>query len=105
MSPELAYSIFYGFFCICFVIPPFEVSSAGFTVQNMLRGYLGDEKLNFIMYHIKRGSATLFLHSLLPFGTFVPTRTPSCHVLSAHFGYVIDHRIYFLLQDIVCYSV
>jgi hypothetical protein len=53
---------------ICFVFPPNEFVSAGFTVEYLFANWLGSEDLQFVQYHIRRSVATLLTHSLLPLG-------------------------------------
>ncbi|XP_067945298.1 E3 ubiquitin-protein ligase TM129-like [Watersipora subatra] len=62
------YTLIYCFLSLCFVVPPKEVAAAGITIQNLFAAWLGDETINFMKYHIKRTSLTLFIHSLLPLG-------------------------------------
>ena len=68
MDTAILYTIIYCFFAGIFVAPPSEFVSAGITIQNLLSDWLGSEDFNFIYYHIKRTSATLIVHSLIPLG-------------------------------------
>jgi len=64
----IVFTLAYALVSLCFVAPPREFVSAGLTVQNILSGYLGSEDMDFVGYHLKRTTATLLLHSLLPLG-------------------------------------
>lgn len=68
IGAEGVYSLVYWALCLVFVVPPREVASAGVTIQNLFAPLLGDERIDFVKYHIRRGSVTLMVHSLLPFG-------------------------------------
>ena len=70
-SADFVYTVVYALLCFCFIAPPTEFVSAGLTIQNVLSSLLGSEDMNFIHYHIKRTTATLIIHSLLPLGTYV----------------------------------
>jgi len=61
----------YCFLCLVFVIPPQEVAAAGLTIQNLFGGLLGDERVDFIKYHIRRASVTLVVHAFLPLGLLI----------------------------------
>lgn len=67
-SPEVTFTLAYLVFAVCFVFTPTEFHSAGLTVQNLLSGWLGSEDAAFVPYHLRRTSATLLCHSLLPLG-------------------------------------
>lgn len=67
-SPEVTFTLAYLVFSVCFVFTPNEFYSAGLTVQNLLSGWLGSEDAAFVPYHLRRTSATLLCHSLLPLG-------------------------------------
>ncbi|KAK3764172.1 hypothetical protein RRG08_044101 [Elysia crispata] len=71
MDTAILYTIIYCFFAGIFVAPPSEFVSAGITIQNLLSDWLGSEDFNFIYYHIKRTSATLIVHSLIPLGYYL----------------------------------
>ena len=64
----IVFTLAYLLVSLCFVAPPREFISAGLTVQNILSSYLGSEDMDFVGYHLKRTTATLLLHSLLPLG-------------------------------------
>lgn len=64
------YTIIYGLFCICIIFPPVEFISAGFTIPSIFSSLLGDEKFDFIAYHLRRTILTMFIHSCLPFCKF-----------------------------------
>ncbi|KAJ8316912.1 hypothetical protein KUTeg_004816 [Tegillarca granosa] len=68
---NLLFTLLYIFFSLCLIAPPTEFVSAGITIQNVLSNFLGSEDMNFIYYHIKRTSATVFVHSLFPLGYYV----------------------------------
>ena len=80
---DAVYSVAYVLLSICLIAPPTEFVSLGLTVQNVLAGYLGSEDMNFIYYHIKRTTATLIFHSLLPLGIDEKTlyKVSLCHTL------------------------
>ncbi|XP_068745791.1 E3 ubiquitin-protein ligase TM129-like [Montipora capricornis] len=67
----VVFTIAYVLVSLCFIAPPREFVSAGLTVQNILSSYLGSEDIDFVGYHLKRTTATLLLHSLLPLGYYV----------------------------------
>ncbi|CAF1015953.1 unnamed protein product [Adineta steineri] len=51
------------------ILPPSELITAGFSIQNIFSYFLVEnEEITFIRYHIKRISAKCFIHSLLPLG-------------------------------------
>lgn len=66
----IVFTLAYLLVSLCFVAPPREFVSAGLTVQNILSSYLGSEDMDFVGYHLKRTTATLLLHSLLPLGKY-----------------------------------
>ena len=66
------FTIFYMLLSACIVYPPIEFVSAGITIKDIFGNWLGSENEFFIQYHIKRSIATLFVHSMLPFG--------KCHI-------------------------
>ncbi|KAH3790038.1 E3 ubiquitin-protein ligase TM129-like [Dreissena polymorpha] len=67
----ILFTFLYVFFSALFVAPPTEFISAGLTIQNVLSGYLGSEDIAFIYFHIRRTSATLIFHSLIPLGYYL----------------------------------
>ncbi len=72
VSEELIFTLAYVLVSFCFLHPPSEFVSAGLTVQNLLGNFLGSEEMNFVYYHIKRTTATVIIHSLLPLGESLP---------------------------------
>jgi hypothetical protein len=83
VSPESLYTVAYGLVSACFVCPPTEFINAGLTVQTLLASWLGSEQLDFIKYHIRRTTATLVCHGLLPLGLYISAVLNSL-VLSEH---------------------
>jgi hypothetical protein len=71
MTSSLLFTVFYILVSLCFVYPPNEFVSAGFTVECILYAWLGSENDCFIHYHMRRIVATVLCHSLLPFGKFI----------------------------------
>ncbi|XP_041370847.1 LOW QUALITY PROTEIN: E3 ubiquitin-protein ligase TM129-like [Gigantopelta aegis] len=65
------FTLFYIFFSACLVAPPTEFISAGLTVQNIFSSFLGSEQMHFVYYHIRRTTATMIVHSLLPLGYYI----------------------------------
>ena len=65
---DLYFSFIYLVVAICFVSPPKEFISIGFTIQNIFGSYLGSEAFDFVGYHLKRTSLTVLIHSLIPLG-------------------------------------
>ncbi|RUS79554.1 hypothetical protein EGW08_012684 [Elysia chlorotica] len=70
-STAILYTLIYCFFAGIFIVPPTEFVSAGITIQNLFSNWLGSEEFNFIYYHIKRTSATVIVHSLIPLGYYL----------------------------------
>ncbi|KAM3937227.1 E3 ubiquitin-protein ligase TM129 [Leptodactylus fuscus] len=70
-SPAVTFTLAYLVFAVCFVFTPDEFRSAGFTIQNMLSRWLGTEDGAFIQYHMKRTTATMLVHGLLPLGYYI----------------------------------
>ena len=69
MEPSIVLFTFaYAVFVVCVIVPPTEFISAGLTVQNLFASWLGSEELDFIHYHIRRSTATLLFHSIIPLG-------------------------------------
>ena len=66
IQQEVVYSFIFMVCTLCFICPPKEVVAAGLTVQNIFASYLGSEDVSFVQYHIKRTSATILTHSLIP---------------------------------------
>lgn len=51
------------------ILPPSELISAGFSIQNIFSYFLVEnEEISFIRYHIKRISMKYLIHSFLPLG-------------------------------------
>lgn len=71
LTSENISGLVYCFLCLVFVIPPQEVAAAGLTIQNLFGGLLGDERVDFIKYHIRRASVTLVVHAFLPLGLLI----------------------------------
>ncbi|XP_071793659.1 E3 ubiquitin-protein ligase TM129-like [Asterias amurensis] len=71
MSSEFIYSLIYILICVCIVIPPTEVRSAGLTIYNLLSVWLGSEEMSFIQYHIKKTTLTAIVHSVLPLAYYI----------------------------------
>lgn len=70
MASSLLFTLFYIVISLCFVFPPHEFVSAGFTIQCLLSAWLGNENECFVQYHIRRTVATILCHSFLPLGKF-----------------------------------
>nr|DBA29390.1 TPA: hypothetical protein GDO54_009618 [Pyxicephalus adspersus] len=70
-SPAVTFSLAYVVFTVCFVFTPNEFHSAGITVHNMLSRWLGTEDKAFVHFHIKRTTATVLVHSLIPLGYYL----------------------------------
>lgn len=69
-SSELAIVTFlYLLIAFLVILPPTELISAGFTIQNLFSYFFVEsEALSFIRYHIKRISIKHLVHSSLPLG-------------------------------------
>jgi hypothetical protein len=74
MTSSLLFTIFYIVVALCFVYPPNEFVSAGFTVQFLFSPWLGSENESFIEYNMRRIVATVLCHSLLPLGKFISAK-------------------------------
>ena len=68
VSADFIFTLVYLLISACLVVPPNEFRSAGLTVQNVLSSWLGSEELHFVQYHIKRTTATILFHAVLPLG-------------------------------------
>ncbi|XP_037953099.1 E3 ubiquitin-protein ligase TM129-like [Teleopsis dalmanni] len=68
---ELLFNLFYILLCMCIVFPPEEFQRLGFTIEEFGARLLGDEKINFILYHQRRTCLNLFVHSCLPAAYFL----------------------------------
>jgi len=67
----LIFSLLYGLFAVCLVLPPKEFISSGLTIQHTFASFLGSEELQFIQYHIRLTTISVIIISLLPLGYFV----------------------------------
>lgn len=65
------FTLIYFLIVFCLVAPPIEFQRSGLTIEYILNGYLGSENVDFITYHIRRTTANLIFHSLLPFSYYV----------------------------------
>ncbi|CAD7084076.1 unnamed protein product [Hermetia illucens] len=63
---ELVFTFFYILLCMCIFYPPTEFITLGLTIENLFANLLGTEEVEFIRYHQRRTSLTLFIHSCLP---------------------------------------
>lgn len=63
---ELVFTFFYILLCMCIFYPPTEFITLGLTIENLFANLLGTEEVEFIGYHQRRTSLTLFIHSCLP---------------------------------------
>lgn len=63
---ELLFNLFYLLLCMCIIYPPEEFQRLGLTVEQLFSRWLGEEYLNFVLYHKRRTSLNLFVHSCLP---------------------------------------
>ncbi|XP_017477485.1 PREDICTED: E3 ubiquitin-protein ligase TM129 [Rhagoletis zephyria] len=63
---ELLFNLFYLLLCMCIIYPPEEFQRLGLTIEQVFNKLLGDESMNFILYHHRRTSLNLFVHSCLP---------------------------------------
>lgn len=63
---ELIFSFFYILLCACIVYPPTEFVSLGLTLDQVFANVLGLEEMDFVRYHQKRTSLTIFAHASLP---------------------------------------
>lgn len=64
-------SLCYALFAISVIFPPTEFVTAGFTITHFFENLLGSENRNFILFHMKRITLTVFIHSLLPLGYII----------------------------------
>lgn len=60
------FSFFYWFVAFCFISINPAFTYIGFTITNLFPSYLGSERKNFIYFHMKRISMTIFIHSSVP---------------------------------------
>ncbi|XP_011662403.1 E3 ubiquitin-protein ligase TM129-like [Strongylocentrotus purpuratus] len=70
-SADFVFTLVYMLLSACLVVPPSEFRSAGLTIQNLLSSWLGSEELHFVQYHIKRTTATIIFHTLIPLGYYI----------------------------------
>uniref|UniRef100_A0A0N5AY74 Transmembrane protein n=1 Tax=Syphacia muris TaxID=451379 RepID=A0A0N5AY74_9BILA len=70
MHELVLYTIVYFLFALCIVFPPIEFITAGFTITAAFSSWLGDERFQFILYHLKRTVLVFFLHCCLPLCKF-----------------------------------
>ncbi|XP_066254535.1 E3 ubiquitin-protein ligase TM129 isoform X2 [Euwallacea similis] len=66
MSSDLIFNLFFLLVSFGLIYPPAEFISAGFTIQNWFRNFLGSEKERFVRYHIKKSILNLLVYSCLP---------------------------------------
>lgn len=59
------------FFCLIVVLPSDAMQSAGFTISKLFSPLLGEERFNFVEYHLRRTLLTMLVHASLPFLSFV----------------------------------
>lgn len=64
---EMIFHLMYLLIWFCIVYPPTEFDSLGLTIDKLLAGWLGSPQTQFIGYQLKRTSATLVIHTFLPF--------------------------------------
>lgn len=57
--------------CMYIVIPSEAMQSAGFTIPVLFSSLLGQERFNFVDYHLRRTLLTIFIHASLPFFCFI----------------------------------
>ena len=60
--------ILYILFCLIFLCDPTELKSFGFSIEAIFSKFLGDPRISYISYHIRRSHATILVHSALPLG-------------------------------------
>ncbi|KAL3095374.1 hypothetical protein niasHS_007473 [Heterodera schachtii] len=59
------------FFSLLLILPSDALHLAGFTIPKIFVNFLGDERLHFVEYHLRRTLLTAFIHSAIPFLCFV----------------------------------
>ncbi|XP_054280607.1 E3 ubiquitin-protein ligase TM129-like isoform X1 [Macrosteles quadrilineatus] len=62
------FTLFYIICSYCFVFKTNEFLTAGLTVESLFGRIIGSETENFVFYHIKRSTYTMFIHSFIPIG-------------------------------------
>ena len=68
MEPGIFFTLVYTVIAICFILSPKEFETAGLTIQTMFSSYLGSEDFDFILYHVRRTTVTVLVHSFIPLG-------------------------------------
>lgn len=53
-------------FSFCIIFPPQEFNLAGFTIPKIFYFLLGNERLEFVEYHLRRISLNIIIHASLP---------------------------------------
>uniref|UniRef100_A0A5K3EJ68 Transmembrane protein n=1 Tax=Mesocestoides corti TaxID=53468 RepID=A0A5K3EJ68_MESCO len=71
---ELFITLGYGLLGLAFLVPPDVLLSAGLTIENIFRRFLGSEELFFAHYHLRRTSLVKAVISFLPLGYFLTLR-------------------------------
>ncbi|KAL7078303.1 hypothetical protein ACQ4LE_002030 [Meloidogyne hapla] len=70
-SEFLFFLILSAFLCLVVILPSDAMQSAGFTISKVFAAWLGDERFNFVEYHLRRTLLTIMVHASLPFLCFV----------------------------------
>jgi ABC-type dipeptide/oligopeptide/nickel transport system permease component len=70
MPEFLFFLILSFFFCLFIILPSDAMQSAGFTIPRLFSSLLGEERFNFVEYHLRRTILTIFVHATLPFSKF-----------------------------------
>lgn len=73
LTTNSLFTLFYFTFCTFFVFPTREFVSLGVTIECLFDKILKSELENFVLYHVRRTSLTLFVHSTLPLGELIHT--------------------------------
>ena len=60
--------ILYIFFCLIYLCDPSELKSFGLSIESILSRFLGDPRISYISYHVRRSHATILVHAALPIG-------------------------------------
>lgn len=63
---EFVFSLVYLLFALSIIYPPSEFESIGLTINNVFSSFLGNIDREFVQYHLRRTSLTLFVHTILP---------------------------------------
>nr|CAD2183501.1 unnamed protein product [Meloidogyne enterolobii] len=95
-SEFLFFLILSAFLCLVVILPSDAMQSAGFTISKVFAFWLGDERFNFVEYHLRRTLLTIMVHASLPFLCFVglelcvpqPVFTPLPHNLIQIMAYL-----------------